>query len=268
MSDAGPNWAARQLAQRLDALRRAGLDRIPRVGQSTMTRQRNTRTEATPPPAPPVLVTAPMLFEEPVRDEPALPVAERAAQLAVLNEQVSGCPRCEVLASTRTRTVFGEGSPTARLMFIGEAPGADEDRTGRPFVGRAGQLLTDMITKGMGLRREDVYIANILKCRPPENRVPLADEVANCLGYLQRQLEIIRPDVLCLLGKTAAASLLQTTEPMSRLRGRWITYRGIKTLITYHPAYLLRNPSSKRDAWEDLKLIMTELGLPVPSRTG
>ena len=127
-------------------------------------------------------------------------------------------------------------------MFVGEAPGADEDRTGRPFVGRAGALLTDMITKGMGLTREEVYIANILKSRPPENRTPLPDEVANCLPYLERQIAIIRPEFLCLLGKTAASALLETALPLGRLRGKWHRYRGIPTIVTYHPSALLRNP--------------------------
>jgi DNA polymerase len=170
-----------------------------------------------------------------------------------------------VLARTRTQTVFGEGSASARLMFIGEAPGADEDRTGRPFVGRAGQLLTDMITRGMGLRREDIYIANILKCRPPDNRQPLADEVGNCRGYLERQIDLIRPEFLCLLGRIAATALLDTTLAMAKLRGRWHLVRGTRTLVTYHPAYLLRNPASKRDAWEDLKLLMSAMGLPQSS---
>jgi DNA polymerase len=151
-------------------------------------------------------------------------------------------------------------------MFIGEAPGADEDRIGRPFVGRAGQLLTDMITKGMGLLREDVNIANILKCRPPGNRDPSLEESANCIPYLERQIEIIRPEFLCLLGRTAVQGLLGTTLSMGRLRGKWYRYHGIATLVTYHPSYLLRNPAAKKDAWQDLQLLMTAMGLPLPSR--
>jgi DNA polymerase len=151
-------------------------------------------------------------------------------------------------------------------MFIGEAPGAEEDRQGIPFVGRAGRLLTDMITKGMGLSREEVYIANILKCRPPENRDPQPDECANCLPYLERQLSIIRPEFLCLLGRVAAQNLLQTTVAMGKLRGRWHEVRGIKALVTYHPSYLLRNPPAKKDAWEDLQIIMKAMGLKIPSR--
>jgi DNA polymerase len=151
-------------------------------------------------------------------------------------------------------------------MFIGEAPGAEEDRRGVPFVGRAGQLLTDMITKGMGLSREEVYISNVLKCRPPENRDPLPDECANCLPYLEQQLEIIRPEFLCLLGRVAAQNLLQTTVAMGKLRGRWHEVRGIKALVTYHPSYLLRNPPAKKDAWEDLQIIMKAMGLKIPTR--
>jgi DNA polymerase len=150
-------------------------------------------------------------------------------------------------------------------MFIGEAPGADEDRQGLPFVGRAGMLLTDMITKGMGLKRQDVYIANILKCRPPENRDPAPEESANCLPYLERQIEIVGPELLCLLGRIAAQTLLKTNLSMGRLRGKWLRYRDIPTLVTYHPAYLLRNPASKKESWEDLKMLMNALGLPVIS---
>ncbi len=151
-------------------------------------------------------------------------------------------------------------------MFIGEAPGADEDRTGEPFVGRAGQLLTDMITKGMGLTREEVYIANILKSRPPENRNPLPDEIANCLPFLERQLAVIRPQFICMLGKVAAGTLLQTALPMNKLRGRWHQYRGIPAIATYHPSYLLRTPAAKKDAWEDLQLLMKAMGIAPPSR--
>ena len=151
-------------------------------------------------------------------------------------------------------------------MFIGEAPGADEDRTGRPFVGKAGVLLTDMITKGMGLAREDVYIANIVKCRPPENRNPEPEEIAHCLPYLEEQIAIIRPEFLCILGKVAASTLLQTALPMNRLRGRWHTYRGIPAIATWHPAYLLRTPTAKKEAWDDLQMLMKRMGLKVPER--
>jgi DNA polymerase len=204
------------------------------------------------------------LFGDAEMDTPVVAAEERPARLAALKAEVAACTKCPHLAATRTQTVFGTGSPTARLMFVGEAPGADEDRTGLPFVGRAGQLLTDMITKGMGLTREEVYIANILKSRPPENRTPLPDEVANCLPYLERQIAIIRPEFLCLLGKVAASALLDTTLSLGRLRSRWYHYRGIPAVVTYHPAYLLRNPASKKEAWDDLQMLMKAMGLTPP----
>ncbi|NLX97314.1 MAG: uracil-DNA glycosylase, partial [Rhodopirellula sp.] len=159
----------------------------------------------------------------------------------------------------RTQTVFGEGNPYARLVFCGEAPGADEDRIGRPFVGRAGQLLTDIIEKGMKTSRKDVYILNILRCRPPGNRNPLPDEAANCREYLDRQLEIIQPKFICCLGAVAAQNLLDTTEPIGHLRGRVLDFNGIHVVCTYHPAYLLRNPSAKRPVWEDIQMLMAEM---------
>lgn len=195
-----------------------------------------------------------------------VPAAERAGLLRALADEVAACVKCPHLARTRTQTVFADGSPTARLMFIGEAPGADEDRTGIPFVGRAGQLLTDMITKGMRLRREDVYIGNILKCRPPENRNPTPEEAANCLPYLERQIEIVRPEFLCLLGRIAVQGILGSSLSMSRLRGKWYRHRGIPTIVTYHPSYLLRNPAAKKDAWADLQMLMTAMGIPIPTR--
>ncbi len=215
------------------------------------------------PPAP--LLKTSSLFEEP-KLEDVVPAGEREALLGSLAAEVAACARCPHLASSRTQTVFGEGSPTARLMFIGEAPGADEDRTGRPFVGRAGALLTDMITKGMGLSRDEVYIANILKSRPPENRTPLPDEVEHCLPFLERQIAIIRPEFLCVLGKTAASALLETALPLGRLRGRWHRYREIPTIVTYHPSALLRNPAWKRDTWADLQTLMNAMGLKTPER--
>jgi len=219
-----------------------------------------------PTPGPALAATSFSLFQEPGFETAPVPLAERPSILKVLAEEVAICTKCANLAATRTQTVFADGSPTARLMFIGEAPGADEDRTGIPFVGRAGQLLTDMITKGMGLKRQDVYIANILKCRPPENREPSGEESANCLPYLERQIDIIRPEFICLLGRVAVQYLLGTTLSMGKLRGKWYRYQGIPTIVTYHPAYLLRTPSAKKDAWEDLQILMNAMGLPVPSR--
>ena len=197
---------------------------------------------------------------------PVVPEAERASALLALADVVSRCTRCPELASTRNQTVFGEGSATARLMFVGEAPGADEDQTGRPFVGRAGALLTDMITKGMGLARAEVYIANVLKSRPPENRTPTLEEIGHCLPYLEQQIATIRPQFLCLLGKTAAAALLETALPLGRLRGKWHRYRSIPTIVTYHPAALLRNPAWKKEAWDDLQILMQAMGIKPPER--
>jgi DNA polymerase len=224
-----------------------------------------------PPPAPRsastgLSLSSPSLFQDPALEAAPVAAAERPALLKLLAAEVSVCTKCTELAATRTQTVFADGSPTARLMFIGEAPGAHEDRQGVPFVGPAGQLLTDMVTKGMGLKRQDVYIANILKCRPPENRDPTPEESCNCLGYLERQIEIVRPEFLCLLGRVAASTLLETTLSMSRLRGKWHRYRGIPTVVTYHPAYLLRSPAFKKESWEDLQMLMNAMGIPVPAR--
>jgi len=173
--------------------------------------------------------------------------------LSSLAEFAAGCPRCK-LSSSRTHLVFGQGSERARLMFVGEAPGADEDAQGLAFVGRAGQLLTKII-EAMGLKREEVYIANVLKCRPPNNRAPEPDEVATCEPFLFRQINIIKPKVIVALGKFGAQTLLRTDAPISRLRGRVFDYRGAKLIPTFHPAYLLRNPSAKREVWEDMKLV-------------
>jgi uracil-DNA glycosylase len=176
-----------------------------------------------------------------------------------LSREVAGCQRCS-LAKTRKKVVFGDGNASAKIVFVGEAPGADEDEQGLPFVGRAGQLLTDII-KAMGLERKEVYICNILKCRPPENRNPLPDEIRLCEPFLKRQLRLISPQIICALGSFAAKTLLKTETPISALRGRFHTYEGILLMPTYHPAYLLRNPSAKKQVWEDVQLIMKEVGL-------
>lgn len=193
-----------------------------------------------------------------------LPVDQRITHLAVMNEkEVAGCVKCK-LSSTRTQTVFGEGSPEAKLFFIGEGPGEMEDQTGRPFVGRAGQLLTKMIT-AMGLSREQVFIANIVKCRPPGNRTPAPDEVEACTPYLVRQLQTIRPHVIVTLGLPATQYMLQTDQSMRLLRGIWHQWRGIKLMPTYHPSYVLRSytPEVRGAVWGDLQKVMKELGLPV-----
>jgi DNA polymerase len=169
------------------------------------------------------------------------------------------CTRCK-LHKARRNIVFGVGSPRAELVFVGEGPGHEEDMQGEPFVGRAGKLLTQMI-EAMGLRRPDVYICNVVKCRPPENRLPEKDEIATCSPYLVRQLDVIKPKVICCLGACAAQTLLNTTQGISRYRGEWFDYRGARLLATYHPAYLLRNPAAKSEVWKDLQKIMAVLGL-------
>jgi uracil-DNA glycosylase family 4 len=179
--------------------------------------------------------------------------------LEELRTFIGDCRRCK-LWSGRTNLVFGVGNPKAKLMFVGEGPGRDEDLQGEPFVGRAGQLLTDIITKGMGLRRKDVYIANVVKCRPPQNRNPEPDEVATCEPFLKKQVDIVRPQIIVALGKFAVQTLLQTTTPITRLRGNWHTYHGIKLMPTFHPAYLLRNPGDKKLVWEDIKKVIQEMG--------
>lgn len=178
-----------------------------------------------------------------------------------LVREVLGCSRCG-LHRTRKSVVFGEGNLRSRLMFVGEAPGADEDRQGRPFVGRAGQLLTRIVA-AMGLEREDIYITNILKCRPPGNRNPEADEICECLPYLEKQIELIRPEIICTLGLFATQTLTGIRDPIGRMRGNTYEYRGIPLIPTYHPAACLRNPSSKKLVWEDIKRVMKTLGLPI-----
>jgi len=186
-----------------------------------------------------------------------------AGTLDTLRHAMGDCRRCR-LAAGRTHLVFGVGNPQARLVFVGEGPGEEEDRRGEPFVGRAGQLLTDIITKGLGMRREDVYICNVVKCRPPGNRNPAPDEVESCEPFLRRQLELIAPEVVVALGKFAAQTLLRDRTPITRLRGRWFDYHGIKLMPTFHPAYLLRNPADKRLVWADVQEVMAVLGIPVP----
>ena len=180
-----------------------------------------------------------------------------AAELAALAAQVAVCELCR-LAQGRNRTVFGAGNPAADLLFIGEGPGAEEDRLGLPFVGRAGELLTKII-QAMGMTRDEVYIANIVKCRPPGNRDPQPDEVASCRGYWERQLALIRPRVIVALGRIAAQTLLSTDTPIGRLRGRWFSVQGVPTMVTYHPAALLRNPALKRPTWEDMQQVRERL---------
>lgn len=198
---------------------------------------------------------------------PLLPTEEKRIRLKAMDEgEVRDCQRCR-LCETRTRSVFGEGDVDASIFFIGEGPGENEDLTGRPFVGKAGQLLDKMIV-AMGLRREKVFIANIVKCRPPGNRVPAPDEVSTCTPYLERQLEIVRPRVIVTLGLPAAKFMLQSNSTMGKLRGQWHSWRGIKLMPTFHPAYILRSytPATRAAVWSDLQLVMAEVGLPIRGR--
>ena len=267
----------RTLTQRLESLRRAGLTHLPRCEPTVE-----------PPPAE-VHRPAPQagdddsadvsrggrrsgsLFEEMdeapaekvtvAQNEPStLSLSERQEQLATLSQKVAACVRCRELAETRTQTVFGVGNPQARIMFVGEAPGADEDRQGEPFVGRAGQLL-DKIIVACKLTREEVYIGNILKCRPPGNRNPTPEEAANCREHLDGQIALVDPDYIVCLGSVAAQNLLDVTTSIGRMRQKFFTHGRAKVLCTYHPSYLLRNPAIKKDVWEDMKLLMREVGI-------
>lgn len=249
------------LRQRFEADALLGADVLPiRISGDLATSESGT------PQAPPLPARAPVSREE---------IELRNTALAVIDDaEVKVCVKC-TLHATRTKTVFGVGSPAARIMFIGEAPGHDEDVSGEPFVGRAGQLLTDMIQKGMGLKREAVYIANVIKCRPPNNRTPATDEITACKDYLLRQIEIIKPEVIIALGAPAAQTLLGTRDGIGRLRGRWHEFyvsgtatigEPIPVMPTFHPAYLLRDPTQKGKAWADLKMVMARLGIPIPQR--
>jgi DNA polymerase len=185
--------------------------------------------------------------------------------LRIIREDIGDCTRCKLHKLGRKQIVFGVGDPRAELMFVGEGPGADEDEQGEPFVGRAGQLLNNMI-KAMGIERKDVYIANVVKCRPPANRTPERDECETCIQFLLRQIAVIQPKVIVALGAVAAKNLLAIQAPMSELRGRWYEFRGSKLAVTYHPAFLLRDPRQKGEAWKDLQMVMKELGLKAPGK--
>lgn len=193
---------------------------------------------------------------------PPLPINDRTTRLRSMADEVSQCMRCDLLCRNRKQTVFGEGNPAARVCFFGEAPGEEEDATGRPFVGRSGVLLTKMI-EACTLSREQVYILNTVKCRPPGNRNPEPEELANCREYFEEQLRIVRPQYIVCLGLVAVQTLLKTTQSIGKLRSRFHTYHDSKVLATYHPSYLLRYPEVKREAWADLKLLMNDMGIDV-----
>jgi DNA polymerase len=223
----------------------AGVSRDP-AWRARGDRGKPTPAAAAPTPAPSSAVQA--------EAAPLKVFANTADALVAVRTEIGDCVRCKLHAQGRKQIVFGVGNPDADLMFVGEAPGADEDVQGIPFVGRAGQLLTKII-EAIELKREDVYIANVIKCRPPGNRNPEQDEVETCEPFLFQQVDIIKPKVIVALGTFAARALLRTLDPISRLRGRIYDYRGAKLIPTFHPAYLLRNPSSKRDVWEDMKVV-------------
>jgi uracil-DNA glycosylase len=242
----------RAAAQRLESLERAGVTSLPKPRGKTAAPLTTHHSPLTKIPPTELLEAS---------AEPLIaPPTERPVLLDIIRNEVAGCTRCSELATSRTQTVFGVGDPNARLMFVGEAPGADEDRRGEPFVGRAGQLLTRII-EACKLRRDDVYIANVLKCRPPDNRTPLPDEVLNCRGYLERQIAVIRPEMICCLGAVAAQTVLNSTVSIGRLRGTFHDYQGIPVVCTYHPSYLLRNPDAKRFVWDDMKMLMKRMGV-------
>ncbi|WP_242355823.1 MULTISPECIES: uracil-DNA glycosylase [unclassified Anaeromyxobacter] len=259
---------AEEALRHLTWLRSAGVAEIPEpvLPPSTSREpppQGAVRAAPTAPAAPP----PPGVGSSPAPSEGEYSLAGKGCgspALLALRQDLGECTRCK-LAGGRTHLVFGVGNPQAELMFVGEGPGADEDAQGEPFVGKAGQLLTRMI-EAMGFRREDVYIANVVKCRPPGNRNPEPDEIAACEPFLRRQIDAISPKVIVALGKFAAQTLLRDPTPISRLRGRWSTYGGVKLMPTFHPAYLLRSPEEKKKAWEDLQLVMKELGRPTPRR--
>src|SRR6266545_4731322 len=271
-----PEELARQARGHLESLQMAGVEWVPAAHTAPPPGARESKPEvrASEGGSPPVAVAA-SLFAEPVEPPAAegtgLTLEQRRVALELLAEQISTCPRCAELMATRTQIVFGDGSPGAELCFLGEAPGAEEDAQGIPFVGPAGQLLNKIIA-ACGFKREEVYILNLLKCRPPNNRQPRADEAAHCREYLERQLELVAPKFICALGGSAAQNLLGTTESLGRLRRRFHDYKGIPVLCTYHPAYMLphRCPDKKQEqerkkaVWEDMKLLMTRMGRTIP----
>jgi len=194
-----------------------------------------------------------------------LPLAERVSGLAALQARVAKCTRCSELASTRTQTVFGVGNPQAKILFVGEAPGADEDKQGEPFVGKSGQLLNDII-KACRMKREDIYICNVLRCRPPSNRLPAPDEAANCREFLDGQIAHVNPEYIVCWGACAAQNLLSKTESIGKLRGQFFQYGNAKVICTYHPSYLMRNPAAKKDVWDDMKLLFMDMGIDLSKK--
>ena len=290
----------RAVVQRLDDFRRAGLTHWKRIApavaeQGLPSRAATSTTSATMKSAAPVRSESVLLEQSrpqiasesqvtsmaPKRPAPAVPASapvsiepfqpldlppqERVTRLKVLADKVKACVRCQELATTRTQTVFGVGDPNAKIVFVGEAPGADEDQQGEPFVGRAGQLLNDII-KACRLKREDIYICNVLRCRPPGNRLPTPEEAGNCREYLDGQLAIVNPEYIVCWGSTAAKNLLASELPIGKMRGKFYEYGRSKVLCTYHPSYLLRNPAAKKDVWEDMKFLFKDMGIDLSAK--
>lgn len=298
MNDESSVSIDRALRQELEGWRRAGLTHLPMPtrkrkpaasstekpavvrasssassGSRSSTPSRPAVTSPLVPPKPkavantdhPVVAALPVLTTEiPISPHSTGSRADRIWKLEHLQQCVAGCTRCPELAKARNKTVFGVGNPEANILFVGEAPGADEDAQGIPFVGAAGQLL-DKIIVASGLKRDELYICNILRCRPPGNRKPLPAEAANCREYLDGQIATIDPEYIICWGATAAQNLLATEQSIGKLRGQFFQHGRAKVLCTYHPSYLLRNPPAKKDVWEDMKLFLREAGLPVPA---
>lgn len=250
-----------------DFYRRCEPEAPPEIETVTVTKSKAIPESPVPglsEPAMPPRKTAPLTVV-PSPPSEAIPAAERPAALEAIRADIGDCTRCPLAFQGRHKIVFADGDPNARLMFVGEGPGADEDAQGLPFVGRAGQLLNNMIN-AMGVKREQVYIANIVKCRPPQNRTPEPEEANTCMQFLWRQIDVVQPEVMVALGATAATYLLGMKSPLAGLRGRIHQVRGLKLIVTYHPAYLLRDPNQKKEAWKDLQIAMTELGLKAPTK--
>jgi len=286
----------RELIQELEGWQRAGVSRIPPLNLAALTAVPTAAVKPLPSPlhtpTPPTHLTPattatykpltevpespmPKKAPYPVLAEMAarclsfqpldLPPDQRREQLSVLQAKVAQCTRCDELARTRTQTVFGVGNPQARIVFVGEAPGADEDKQGEPFVGRAGQLLNDII-KACRLQREDIYICNVLRCRPPGNRLPNPEEAVNCREFLDGQIAIVNPEYIVCWGACAAKNLLGSEEAITKMRGKFYQYGRAKVLCTYHPSYLLRNPPAKKDVWEDMKFLFRDMGVDLSAK--
>jgi len=281
--EVGPeNNVRRMVIQQLESLRRAGVTHLPRRPAVAVLREAAVAVDAVdtdpgdaytadPSELAPVRLQTGSLFESAESTSPERNLvienerstcssSQRREKLEALAATVARCTRCRELADARTQTVFGVGNPTAQIVFVGEAPGADEDRLGEPFVGRAGKLL-DSIIAACHLKREDLYICNILKCRPPGNRNPSQEEAANCREYLDGQITTVDPDYIVCWGSVAAQNLLETTTSIGKMRGKFYTYGRARVLCTYHPSYLLRNPAAKKQVWEDMKFLMSDMGV-------